>query len=815
MVTREMGDRTKARTSGLKEILVPEDRPEDQYQCTVCKVFCYLSQVTCSCTTKAVCVDHANLLCEKPLDHLSLRLRFADVDLLDLQRKVHDRASSPLQWKAKLDKLLFESARPALRSLRALVAEGERLSVQYQDLANLRKFVNKANEWVDTANSFFLMRKQSRNRARKSVRGRAAIEPEEADASNTHRGLDELFSLLDAVENLGFDSQEIGTLRSLGSQAEEAQTKTTQLLQTAVEDQDEAFLKECKMVLLTADSLNVHLEEVPRLLRIVDRDKLLKELQAIEQGGPITLEDVKKHLTRARACGLSDDSSQIRALEGRLQDGHDWEVDASELLKKPIKTIEEMQEFLDKESGVPVDPALLDKISSAHAKALDFDRQADAWLALAPGAPKPRLTEVTRLITRAQKEYDITSIRDLKKAADIAQDLESRCERVLKNLYDYADGEDLFSVFDNWRTYATTHLRIFHLPTFTRLEGQLDAHSMWLKELPWWCPDHEAPHTEVILQDVLTYTSPDDDAPPPDDFYTCICTKPVRPPAAGQASEAVQCDHCHARFHGACARSGGSCPFCDHHHWNGSLRKDRNWHSYYFPAILMKAPELSKQYSPHWKHLQVIIHRLDRLSNTIGTFLMFASQPVNQRQELLPQTRHFMRKLYQLQFAISPSPDISFGLDLAGLHRILAHMPAQPQPSNRIRRRFCHFTFGQDVDCEWSDGTRCICRGRTSYLLNYPTVKCRGCRRVYHSGCVFYHQNPANFECPICALRKGKTYPYSDVRVKPNVTCKCASPIIPTGTDRLFKPKMLAIRKNMLTPSRWLSLVTTVLSSAR
>ena len=74
-----------------------------------------------------------------------------------------------------------------------------------------------------------------------------------------------------------------------------------------------------------------------------------------------------------------------------------------------------------------------------------------------------------------------------------------------------------------------------------------------------------------------------------------------------------------------------------------------------------------------------------------------------------------MRELYALQFVVGHSGNVSYGLDLAGLHRLLATQPAQPK--NRERKR-PKLTFGQDYDKDWTDGTRCICRGRTEYLIS-------------------------------------------------------------------------------------------------
>lgn len=183
--------------------------------------------------------------------------------------------------------------------------------------------------------------------------------------------------------------------------------------------------------------------------------------------------------------------------------------------------------------------------------------------------------------------------------------------------------------------------------------------------------------------------------------------------------------------------------------------------------LIHGAPDLTKNYCEEWKQLEIIVHRVDRLSAVIGQFLSFASQPGNQRLDLIPQVRHYMRKLYKIQFAISPVPDVSFGLDLAGLHRILAGQP----PVRARKRRRPKFVFGQDVDKDWLDKTRCICRGRTPYLLNYPTVECDQCTKLYHAGCVFFPLDPSapsvnRFMCPLCCLRKNRAYPYSDVRVQ-------------------------------------------------
>ncbi|KAG6910147.1 hypothetical protein DXG01_012906 [Tephrocybe rancida] len=773
MTERELASRAKARTIGLPEVLEEEDRLDDQYQCTICKTFCYLSFVRCSCTSNVACVDHADLLCEdRPAHQLTLRKRFSDKELTETQVKSTERANAPSSWRGKLSKVLFESNRSHVRHLKALLAEGDRISYPLPELNSLRKCVNKANEWIDAANTF-TVRKQSRKRSRRP-RARSSIsDPVLLDdpGDRPDRSLDELYALSREVEDLGFDAPEITTLALLAREAEVIKERAQKLLQSQpAEENRESFLQDCKNLLADGSSINVILDELLEVEKIVDRQQLMKDLQEKldDDDTPLTLEEVRHFLLRARACGVSSEHKHIRVLETRQRAGNNWEDRAQTILSQPVKTIEELEDFADLDPMIPMDPGLLARLVAARAKAKDFDKQARAWLEPEPDAPKPRVLDVLRMANRAEKDFSIPSVVDLKRTAEIAKDLETRCDQVLRNTFQNTEG-DLFVTIGQWRTYAQDHLRMFVLPIFDKLNTQIKLHEQWLKEIPWYCQEHQKPHNKSIYEDVMACANPDDDHPPTNEFLTCICSTPVNPPPPGAASDAVQCDHCFARFHGDCAKNGGSCPFCDHHHWNGAIHKERNWHFCYLPQILSKAPEISKHYSDDWKQLEVIVHRLDRLSVTIGQFLSFTSQAANQNPKQLYQVRHFMRKLYRIQFAVSPNPDVSFGLDLAGLHRILAGGKGSA-PRSKKKKRSLRLTFGQDEDADWTDGTRCMCRGRTAYPIDYPTIKCHDCHRSYHAGCVFYPEDAigtSDFVCPICSLRKNVLYKYSDVRVRP------------------------------------------------
>ncbi|KIL70324.1 hypothetical protein M378DRAFT_20771 [Amanita muscaria Koide BX008] len=775
MMEREMDDRRNARLRNYPETLEPEDRPEEQYQCTVCKVFCYLSQITCPCTTKVVCVDHAHLLCDtdRSAHCLTLRKRFSDEELLETQVKVAERAAIPSTWRAKLNKLLVETARPQLRSLRALLAEGERNNIELSEMAMLRKCVNRGNEWVESAN-VFLTRKPSRKRPRRTRNRPSQVEntinPNEEQTDKPDRDLSDLNQVLSQVEQLGFDCPEIGALKQLWEKVQSMRKQINLLLSPDLTNQGgDDFIQECRKILLDGSSVNVYLEELAEIEKIVDRVELLRELE--EKLGhsdvTLTLDEIRQLISRSRTSNLPPDNKHMQILEERQSVGAAWEEQAKTILAQPVKTIAELEKLADSDPTIPFDPHILDRLTAARAKAKDYEKQALAWLNPDSEQAKGRPQDIMRLVNRAEKDFNIVAVIDLKHAAEIAIDLEQKCDTVLKHRYHYdKEPNDPFDTFSQWIAYAEEHLGIFTLPTFDAFEKQVNEHYQWLRQIPWYTPIQHRTDGQKILDDIIESTRFEDDFPPNDEYFTCICNAPVRPPPQGVTSDAVQCDHCYARFHGECAKNGGSCPFCDHHHWNGTIHKERNWHFCYLPPLLQRAPEITKNYSLDWKQIEIMVHRLDRLCNVIGQFLHFASQPTNQKPEYIHQVRHYMRKLYKIQFAVSPHPELSFGLDLAGLHRILAGRPA---PSRSKKRRRPRFTFGPDIDSDWIDGTRCICRGQVPGLANAVTVECESCNKKYHCLCVNFppeSPSPRRFSCPLCCVRKSKNYPHREVRVQ-------------------------------------------------
>src|SRR5260221_4850506 len=111
MNRREMTGREAARSGipNIQEVVDDGDRPEEEYQCLICKEICYLSHIACLCRPETACHEHAAHLCECPITSRILRMRYSDKDLEEMVSKVLERGAQPQAWRLKLTRLLAES----------------------------------------------------------------------------------------------------------------------------------------------------------------------------------------------------------------------------------------------------------------------------------------------------------------------------------------------------------------------------------------------------------------------------------------------------------------------------------------------------------------------------------------------------------------------------------------------------------------------------------------------------------------------------------------------------------------------------------
>ena len=708
MTDRELGRRDQIRISipPLEEFYDPYDRPEEQYQCSICKVFCYLSQITCVCTSSVACLEHVDSLCQcsdPTVRKTVLRTRFKDEELLEILRTVADRRSMPDAWVGKLHEALAGCARPSIRTLRTILQEGEASGMPAQELHNLKKFVNRASAWIALAASFASRKPAVRKRGR---RPKGYIEPppsESVSSTDVEYTLDEANELLAEADLLGFDSTEIVQLATAVRQSTTLRAQVVATLQLPNNPQARNLAK-LEVLLADCQASTLRFPEIRNLEFAVTYLQLLRELDQVDDSS-ITLEYIEDLLSRARENNMDPNHEYYVELERKRALGIEWRNQATELLKNKPQIMEQLHKAAVPPSGTPTVPKLANALSAAWTRARDLEKQAKAMISTTR-EKRSTADEAFALIERAS-DYVIPAMEDLRILAQRATHYSGIYKSIHSGQYQGMNAHPLENIFQDlmtWRTEIRQDLSMMNIPAFTVVDEQLSQHEAWLQTHPWWRRGINAPNSTEsfeqafeVFQDVIRETRAfTEDLPTPD--CTCICTKPVTV-VANDLPTAVQCDSCSAKvslftygfmdcsclrvatqFHEACIT--GSCPFCDHHHWDGKLPKPRNYTLQDLVHIANAAPPLSRHYSAHSRMLAAIVSSCTRFSRRIDAFM----RELRPRADtvplgILPRIRHIMRKLYTIQFRWPINmPKGTYGAELAVLHRTLAIKPLGPAP---------------------------------------------------------------------------------------------------------------------------------------
>ena len=397
-------DQLRAQFPLLSESLVEEDCSEEQYQCCVCKGFCYLSQVICSCTSAVSCIEHANQLCGCQSAKRTLRKRYSENQLEEILSVVRARAAQPEGWRARLHSLLAV-ARPPLKSMRALLAEGEKISCRLEEVDDLRDLVSRANACVERVTA--LATRKSTGRRRK---GRQDEADDELD-----RSPQALSSLLKEAERLAFDSPEIMQLRQMVYNIERFRAEATVVLSTSETDLD---IDKCQTALILGNSLNIDLPEVAQLQAIVNRLEWFRKVEEEVDDQTLQYEDVVALLEKAEEYQILREHPTVVELRRRETRGAAWQKAAQSVLEAPSITIEMISSVIDGQEMVPVSANLIRPLEHIRKTALNWQASAKQHLLNGNASGALRLCKMVKSASGALSRVRIPEVSDLQDELD-------------------------------------------------------------------------------------------------------------------------------------------------------------------------------------------------------------------------------------------------------------------------------------------------------------------------------------------------------------------------------------------------------------
>ena len=356
-----------------------QELQEEEYQCAYCKAYGYLSRYQCHKSGKVMCLLHAGIYacCEADeeqrhtsSDH-TLRYRLSNDELKAKVQKVAEMAHRPEAWQEKLDKFLDDEPKPALKTLRSLVSEGERIPYDLPGLADLKAFVERCNEWVEEATNYITRKQQNRRKNdrvwRKTNSARAA-EMEERDKEL--RKIENMHKLLVEADEISFDCPDITTLRERVENVTEFQNTVRTALQNPMLHSTQEF----EDMVDEGKGFNVDVPEVEQLEKVVCQMKWNDQAREM-RNSPQTLSDVDALIKNGQELQLSPTNEHLVYWQDQKLKGEMWESKAAELTTAEMIHYHQLEALAMQAEQIPVNRATRATIDSILAKQREAHKQ--------------------------------------------------------------------------------------------------------------------------------------------------------------------------------------------------------------------------------------------------------------------------------------------------------------------------------------------------------------------------------------------------------------------------------------------------------
>ncbi|KAL2677248.1 hypothetical protein Neosp_011016 [[Neocosmospora] mangrovei] len=311
---------------------------EEEQCCSYCKAFSYLSRFKCLASGKVLCLLHAgyHACCDQPEparfrgDGHVLIYRKTEEDMAETYHKVIEKAQTPEAWEEKYEKILDEESTPSLKTLRAILHEGERIPYELPSLPILQEFVNRCNDWVEEATNYTVRKQQNRRKNEKAWQSgmRKSIGSAEHDQKEREsRNVSNIYRLLDEAERIGFDCPEIAQLQERAEAIKRFQTSAMQALKNTAavpEDTIEELLEEGR-------SFNVDTPEVEQLSRVLEQMRWNAKARA-NRSVIMTLKEVQDLIEEGNRLEIQPYNDHLSHYREQMHAGQAWEKKAKELI---------------------------------------------------------------------------------------------------------------------------------------------------------------------------------------------------------------------------------------------------------------------------------------------------------------------------------------------------------------------------------------------------------------------------------------------------------------------------------------------------
>lgn len=302
--------------------------PDDERQCDVCKTTCFLSAMTCSCTTDTlVCLRHFTSLCNCPPEKHTLRYRYTLDELPLMLQKLKLKAESFDHWVNRVKDALDPNTPKTmdLIELKALLHEADGKKFPKSDLLQtLKNAVEDAEKCASVIQQLDLNKMRTRTRNSTDAKYKLTVE--------------ELVLFCEEIDSLACNLEEGKSVKELLSQTKLFEAESTRLLNVPLQ---ECSIQELEKCLNHGNNLCIELPALKLIIQRLKQATWLKEVITIRKKADLLSMDGLKNVINAGLQLPSDKvlEKQLQDLQNLLTESEEWEERAQTLLKQQGPTV--------------------------------------------------------------------------------------------------------------------------------------------------------------------------------------------------------------------------------------------------------------------------------------------------------------------------------------------------------------------------------------------------------------------------------------------------------------------------------------------
>ena len=337
-------------------------------------------------------------------------MRFSEEDLVQIQNKVNDIASKPVNWIDQMTTLLQKNQSVHINELNRLITFAETSHELIPEMVDLRIFLNQANNWIESLN-----RTISKKRSpRKSHPNESAVDR----LFGPERTLSSYYSFLREANEMSLDSPEVQILRDAISQAEDFQEKVKILL----EDKNSS-LNQVNYLYNVGLNIEIGMEELIKLERKKD---VLQWEENTESCLSKSFEEIRPFMELIKtgmSLAISSDHPKMLALKQLKLRADKWRDDAHIMLRATslkISDLPRIEEFISEGKSRPFYKATMQQVEHLKASLKDWDEKASQIFQrdehrrfIIGHAKKPKYEEVKQIMLDSKNENIDLEIADI------------------------------------------------------------------------------------------------------------------------------------------------------------------------------------------------------------------------------------------------------------------------------------------------------------------------------------------------------------------------------------------------------------------